>query len=418
MITSTAQRANPAGDDDTNSNPIETKVTTKVTILGSTGSIGESTLDVIASHPRFEVFALSANDSVDKLLAQCRRFNPRYAVMVDPVAAESLQQQLFGSDCETTVKSGTEGLIEIASDPGAECVMAAIVGAAGLEATLAAVRQGKKILLANKESLVMAGDLFMTAVRESGATLLPIDSEHNAIFQCLPHEHNREKSLDDVRKVILTASGGPFLDTPTEQFDAITPEQACRHPTWEMGRKISVDSATLMNKGLEFIEACFLFGLNPNQVEVLIHPQSIVHSMVEYVDGSVVAQMATPDMRIPIAYGLAWPQRMKSGAEQLNLADSPALQFQQPDINRFPCLGLGMEVAQVKGTAPALLNAANEVAVEAFLEGRLKFTQIPIIIGKVLEKIPCEAALSLDTIQQADAQARQVGKDLIKKLTL
>jgi 1-deoxy-D-xylulose-5-phosphate reductoisomerase len=296
--------------------------------------------------------------------------------------------------------------------------MAAIVGSAGLEPTLAAVKSSKKVLLANKESLVMAGELFMQAVADSGACLLPIDSEHNAIHQCLPEAGAGKMQVDRslVKRVILTASGGPFLKTPVEEFSEITPEQACRHPKWKMGKKISVDSATMMNKGLEFIEACYLFDLNPNQIDVLIHPQSIVHSLVEYRDGSVLAQMATPDMRIPIAYGLAWPQRIASGANFLDLTKASALEFHAPDLARFPSLKLGMEAAAAKGTAPALLNAANEVAVDAFLSGKISFNQIVLINAEVLSKIPCETALTLAIIQAADVAARLEANQLINRL--
>lgn len=393
-------------------------VAEQITILGSTGSVGESTLAVVRLHADIEVFALSAFNNVERLLQQCREFRPRYAVMVDEQAAESLRQQL--GDSATEVLCGAAGLETIAAHPQVDRVMAAIVGAAGLSATLAAVRQGKKVLLANKESLVMAGDLFMRAVAESDAVLLPIDSEHNAIFQCLPHQQaaatgGAAQAMREVRRVILTASGGPFLDRPETELSRVTPEQACRHPRWDMGRKISVDSATLMNKGLEYIEACFLFSLDPAQLEVLIHPQSIVHSLVEYHDGSVLAQMAAPDMRVPIAYGLAWPKRIASGAAALDLIHAGPLEFRAPDIQRFPCLRLGMEAARARGTAPAVLNAANESAVQAFLDGRIKFTDIPLIIEEVMSKIPCEAASSIAIIQAADEAARKFSNELIAK---
>ena len=323
--------------------------TVSVTILGSTGSVGENTLDVITQHQRYRVHALTAYDSVQKMYQQSLRFKPNYAVLVDEQAADQLSTLLKNSD--TQVLSGVDSLAEVASHSESQVVMAAIVGAAGLESTLAAVRSGKKVLLANKESLVMAGELFMQCVRDNGATLLPIDSEHNAIFQCLPAKGpiGSDANLSMVKKIILTASGGPFYDLPLHKFDSITPDQACKHPRWQMGRKISVDSATLMNKGLEFIEACIMFGLNTNQLEVLIHPQSIVHSMVEYRDGSVIAQMATPDMKIPIAYGLAWPERIDSGAPVLDLATEQPLEFKKPDLQRFPCLRLGMEAAEQRG---------------------------------------------------------------------
>lgn len=388
-----------------------------VTILGSTGSVGEQTLDVIDRHPHLQVFALTAHRNVDKLEAQCLHFRPRYAVMVDAAAAAQLAQRLAGSDTE--ILSGPEGLVEVVVATEVTSVMAAIVGAAGLAVTLAAVEAGKRVLLANKEALVMAGELFMAAVARHGATLLPIDSEHNAIFQCLPAAPGVggrvAVDVSAVRRVLLTASGGPFLDLPAEALAGVTPAEACRHPRWRMGPKISVDSATLMNKGLEFIEACFLFGLPPAQVDVVIHPQSIVHSLVEYVDGSMVAQMATADMRIPIAYGLSWPRRMASGAAFLDLAQVATLEFRRPDLQRFPCLQLGMEAARAGGTTPAILNAANEVAVQAFLDGRLSFARIPVIIAAVLDKMPCEQASTLAIIRAADAAARNLSNTLIKK---
>lgn len=387
-----------------------------VTILGSTGSIGENTLEVIAKHQRYRVFALTAFDSVQRMFKQCLKFNPRYAVLADAKAAQQLSTLL--ADTETVVLSGTESLVEVASNSESQVVMAAIVGAAGLESTLAAVKAGKKVLLANKESLVMAGELFMQSVNDSNAVLLPIDSEHNAIFQCLPSNGpiSQSDDLSMVQKIILTASGGPFLTLPLDEFASITPDQACNHPRWDMGRKISVDSATLMNKGLEYIEACIMFGLETDQVKVLIHPQSIVHSMVEYCDGSVIAQMATPDMKIPIAYGLAWPERINSGAKTLDLASEQALEFKNPDLQRFPCLQLGMEAAAIGGSTPAILNAANEVAVLSFLDNRLPFSQIYRINEAVMSKIPCEAAGSLDIIRNADEEARILANELIAKV--
>ena len=380
-----------------------------ITILGSTGSIGKSTLEVIDLHPQYRVFALTAHQSVAALLEQCLRYRPRYAVMVDENAATRLDAALREQGAETEVLAGAQGLITVASHPDCDTVMAAIVGSAGLAPTLAAVEQAKKVLLANKEALVMAGDLFMEAVSRSGAVLLPIDSEHNAVFQCLPHDGRR--ATDDVmgrgvNRIVLTASGGPFRETPLEQLAQVTPQQACRHPNWEMGRKISVDSATMMNKGLEVIEACFLFGVGPQSIEVLIHPQSIVHSMVEYLDGSIIAQLGHPDMRTPIAYSLAWPGRMHSGVSFLDLARQPDLQFFAPDLQRFPCLRLGMEAAAAGGTAPTVLNAANEVAVAAFLEGQIGFTAIPAIIESVLAQMTCRQASTIDIIRQADEQAR------------
>lgn len=387
--------------------------TRQVTILGSTGSIGESTLDVIARHRDYDVFALTALRNIGLLLTQIRQFSPRFVVVVEEEQADLLREQL--GDSETEVLAGAASLEMVAAHEDVDTVMAAIVGAAGLNATLAAVRAGKKVLLANKESLVMAGDLFMDSVRGNGARLLPIDSEHNAIFQCLPPALKGEtvSGKQGVRRVLLTASGGPFLDTPARELADVTPEQACRHPRWDMGRKISVDSATLMNKGLEFIEACYLFDLAAEQLEVVIHPQSIVHSMVEYEDGSVVAQLASPDMRIPIAHGLAWPERMDSGASRLDLTAEAPLEFRKPDLHRFPCLKLGIEAARAGGTAPAILNAANEVAVDGFLNNRLGFHQIHRVIEEVMSKIPCGAATSLDIIHGEDAHARNLANELI-----
>ncbi len=390
-----------------------------ITILGSTGSIGQSTLDVIRRLPESHVFALTANRRVDLMLAQCLEFRPRYAVMADAEAASELQQQLAGQDVPTEVLSGEQALSFVSEHQDVDTVMAAIVGAAGLLPTLAAVNSSKRVLLANKEALIMAGELFIEALARSGAILIPIDSEHNAIFQCLPQGARRvgeDLRSGGVRRVILTASGGPFRETPIEQLSTVTPEQACLHPNWSMGRKISVDSATMMNKGLEFIEACFLFGLRPAQLEVLIHPQSIVHSMVEYRDGSVIAQLGAPDMRVPISYGLAWPQRTDSGASFLDLASSGDLQFCKPDLQRFPCLRLGMEAAEQGGTMPAVLNAANEEAVAAFLEGRISFTDIPAIIAAVMGQIACGRADSLDTIRDADLQARSLAKEMLCKI--
>jgi 1-deoxy-D-xylulose-5-phosphate reductoisomerase len=393
-------------------------VTRSITLLGATGSIGKSTLEVIALHPQYSVFALTANNNVAQLLEQCLRFAPRYAVMVDEPAAEELARALARHGSATRVLAGPQGLSEVASHPEVDTVMAAIVGAAGLTSALAAVQHSKKVLLANKEALVMAGDLFMEALAQSQAVLLPIDSEHNAVFQCLPPS---SRSCADalpaqgVRRIVLTASGGPFREWPLEQLLAVTPEQACKHPNWSMGRKISVDSASMMNKGLEVIEACFLFGVGPQLVDVLIHPQSIVHSMVEYADGSVLAQMGSPDMRIPIAHCLAWPQRIASGAAFLDLTRQSALQFFTPDLERFPCLRLGMEAARAGGTAPTILNAANEVAVDAFLKGESGFTAIPAIIEQTLAQMTCRKAESVDMIRQVDEQARALARRLIDR---
>lgn len=392
-----------------------TPATQSITVLGATGSVGTSTLDVIARHDQFRVYALSAHSNTALLLSQCLQFNPVYAVLTDENAAESLRLQLQKAGSPTEVLWGAEALSQVASDDAVDVVMAAIVGAAGLLPALAAAQSGKKVLLANKESLVMAGELFMQAAVASGAVILPIDSEHNAIFQCLPAPAQSARGNlagQGVRKVLLTASGGPFLHTPVEQLYAVTPAQACKHPNWDMGRKISVDSATMMNKGLEFIEACYLFDLPPEAVEVVIHPQSIVHSMVEYSDGSVLAQLGSPDMRVPIAHALAWPQRIESGADFLSLVKSPDLQFLAPDLARFPCLALGMEAAKQGGFAPTCLNAANEIAVAAFLDGQIRFTDIPSIISGTLAQITCPQPVSIAMIQQLDAEARAVACDI------
>ena len=388
----------------------------QISILGSTGSVGCSTLAVIDENPQYSVFALTAHKNARLLFEQCQKYTPVFAVIGVDAAAE-FEVLVKESDLATKLLVGKSALVEVASSPDVDIVMAAIVGAAGLESTLAAASNGKRLLLANKESLVMTGDLLKQAATQSGAEILPIDSEHNAIFQCLPITGSSLQATDykGIEKVVLTASGGPFLNTPLEQLASVTPEQACLHPKWSMGRKISVDSATMMNKGLEFIEACYLFDLEPSQVDVLIHPQSIVHSMVHYADGSVIAELANPDMRVPIAYGLAWPERIRSGAAVLDLAAQEPLQFSKPDLQRFPCLRLGMEAAAQRGSAPAVLNAANEVAVEAFLSGEIGFTEISSIIEAVRSKIPCEATPSLAIIQDLDRQARTLSKELILK---
>jgi 1-deoxy-D-xylulose-5-phosphate reductoisomerase len=388
----------------------------QVSILGSTGSVGASTLAVIDENPSYTVFALTAHRNAKLLFEQCEKYRPKFAVLSE-ASAPAFNKLLAESNLDTKLLIGEPGLVEVASNPNVDIVMAAIVGAAGLESTLAAASNGKRLLLANKEPLVMTGDLLKQAARESGAEILPIDSEHNAIFQCLPQTKSslHTEPGSGVVKVVLTASGGPFLNTPLEQLESVTPDQACQHPKWTMGRKISVDSATMMNKGLEFIEACYLFDLQPSQVDVLIHPQSIVHSMVHYKDGSVLAQMANPDMRVPIAHGLAWPQRIASGVAQLDLTAEEPLQFSKPDLSRFPCLRLGIEAAGERGTAPAVLNAANEVAVEAFLGGEIGFAGIALIIEEVRSQIPCEPAPSLAIIQDLDRQARTLSKELILK---
>lgn len=396
--------------------PASDRVSKSITILGSTGSIGTSTLEVIALHAQYRVFALSAHVNVALMLEQCLRFCPRFAVMVDEASAQQLRDALAQNKSNVQVLSGAGSLDTISSHPDVDTVMAAIVGAAGLPPTLSAVRASKKVLLANKEALVMAGDLFMAELAKSDAILLPIDSEHNAVFQCLPPESRfagGDIHSQGVRRVVLTASGGPFREMANEQLHDVTPDQACKHPNWEMGRKISVDSASMMNKGLEVIEACFMFGIGPQQVDVLIHPQSIVHSMVEYVDGSFLAQLGSPDMRIPIAYSLAWPQRVASGAPTLDLTQQSALQFFTPDLVRFPCLKLGFDAAAKGGTWPTVLNAANEIAVAAFLAGESRFTEIPVIIAQVLSQMTCRDADTIDIILQADQQARSIARELI-----
>ncbi len=384
----------------------------RLTILGSTGSIGVNTLDVVARHrERFEVFALTANCQVDRLFQQCRAFRPAHAVMLDEAAARALRQRLAGEGIPTEVSVGMEAMEQVAADPGVSTVMAAIVGAAGLRPTLAAACAGKRVLLANKESLVMAGRIFMDAVARHGAELLPIDSEHNAVFQVLPSGFRGELANAGIRRILLTASGGPFGNASREELEAVTPEQACAHPNWVMGRKISVDSATLMNKGLEVIEAHWLFGARPEQIHVVVHPQSVVHSLVEYVDGSVLAQLGNPDMRTPIAYALGYPDRIESGVEPLDLLKIGALHFRSPDLARFPCLSLAYEALRAGGIAPAVLNAANEVAVAAFLEHKIPFTAIPSVILQALEGVADGAAATLEDIMDADRRARAVSAE-------
>ncbi len=394
------------------------KAVQNVAVLGSTGSIGVSTLDVIARHPQtLRAWALAANRSVAMMAEQCRRCQPVYAVMMDPDAAGELERLLAG-ECDTRVLAGAEGLQHIATHEAVDAVMAAVVGSAGLPSTLAAARAGKRILLANKESLVMAGHLLMAAVRDAGALLLPIDSEHNAIFQCLPVDSSGRPGLAGVSKVLLTASGGPFRQWTTAAIAAATPDQACAHPNWSMGRKISVDSATLMNKGLELIEACWLFNTSPDKVEVHVHPESIIHSMVEYADGSVLAQLGSPDMRTPIANGLAWPERIEAGVAPLDLFAIGRFHFERPDLQRFPCLRLAAEAFATGGTAPAVLNAANEVAVAAFLEGGLCFADIPVIIERTLAATEVVSADSFDTIFRKDAEARERAMEQIRLLSV
>lgn len=388
-----------------------------ITILGSTGSIGLSTLDVLSRHPEhYQVYALSAYRSAEKLFEQCLQFHPELAVMLDEAAAQQLATQLKNSDCATQVLCGKQALEQISSAQQVDIVVAAIVGAAGLMPTLAAAKTGKRILLANKEALVMSGAILMREVKAHQAVLLPVDSEHNAIWQCLPVHNAQQYAFDNkgIRKIILTASGGPFRDWDIADLSAVTPEQAIDHPNWSMGQKISVDSATMMNKGLEVIEAHWLFGLPSNQIEVLLHRQSIIHSMVDYIDGSVLAQMGNPDMRTPIANTLAWPKRIDSGVSVLDLATIGQLDFAKADFKRFPCLALAYQALDAGGTSTAILNAANEVAVAAFLQHKLGFLEIAEMIAKALNTIPAVDAIALDTVLQADADARQFVNELIK----
>jgi len=379
-----------------------------ITLLGSTGSIGTHTLAVVAAHAgRFRIVALTAHANADALVAQCLQFAPRYAVLASSNPADLVRERLRKEGSATEVLCGPEALIRVATLPEVSTVVAGIVGAAGLPPGLAAARAGKRVLLANKEALVMAGEVFMREVREHGATLLPIDSEHNAIHQALPSGFAGDLDAVGVRRIVLTASGGPFRLSQTKDLDAVTVEQACAHPNWVMGRKISVDSATMMNKGLEVIEAHWLFGATRDRIAVVIHPQSIIHSMVEYRDGSTVAQLGQPDMRTPIAYALAYPERIVSGVEPLDLTQVGRLDFHAPDLDRFPCLPLAYAALKQGGTTPAVLNAANEVAVAGFLDGRLGFTQIPILIEEVLGRVAGEQAQTLEAVMQADQAARE-----------
>lgn len=378
-----------------------------ITLLGATGSIGQSTLDVIARHPeRYRIYALTAHRQVEALAALCVQWQPVVAVMASATDAQCLAQLIAESAPQTQVRHGPEALADVARAPEVDTVMAAIVGAAGLMPTLAAVRAGKRVLLANKEALVMSGAIFMEAVAQHGATLLPIDSEHNAIFQCLPNGTPVSLSAAGIDSLILTASGGPFLQASADELAQVTPAQAVKHPNWSMGQKISVDSATLMNKGLELIEACWLFAAHPDQVEVVVHPQSVIHSMVRYADGSVLAQLGQPDMRTPIAHALAWPQRMHSGVAPLDFTQMRELSFSAPDLARFPCLRLAREAIRAGGTWPCVLNAANEVAVAAFLAGDLAFMAIAEVIEAVMQQMPVRPASELATILTADQEAR------------
>ncbi|EPJ88963.1 1-deoxy-D-xylulose 5-phosphate reductoisomerase [Pseudomonas sp. CFII64] len=387
-----------------------------ITVLGATGSVGLSTLDVIARHPdRYQVFALTGFSRTSELLALCLRHTPRFAVLPTQDIARKLQDDLAAAGLDTRVLVGERGLCEVAAHPQVDTVLAAIVGAAGLRPTLAAVEAGKKVLLANKEALVMSGALFMQAVRHSGAVLLPIDSEHNAIFQCLPVDYARGLGPVGVRRILLTASGGPFRETPLAELHDVSPEQACAHPNWSMGRKISVDSASMMNKGLELIEACWLFDARPEQIEVVIHPQSVIHSMVDYVDGSVIAQLGNPDMRTPIAHALAWPGRIDSGVAPLDLFSIARLDFQAPDENRFPCLRLARQAAEAGDSAPAMLNAANEVAVAAFLDRRIRYPEIASMIDEVLNLEPVIALEDLAAVFEVDSKARVLAEQWLSR---
>lgn len=388
-----------------------------ITILGATGSIGLSTLNVVTRHPqRYSVFALTGMTKIQLLAEQCQKHRPKYAVVMDNDSAEQLNALLKPFDVPTQILVGVDALCEVSRDSQVDIVMAAIVGAAGLMPTLAAVNANKKVLLANKEALVMAGHLFMEALKDSTAVLLPIDSEHNAIFQCLPQNKN-DLSAVGVSKLLLSASGGPFRGWTTDQMKDVTPEQACAHPNWSMGNKISVDSATLMNKGLELIEACWLFDMQESQIEIVVHPQSIIHSLVQYVDGSVIAQLGNPDMRTPIAHALAWPDRIDSGVKNLDLFDVSRLDFERPNFNDFPCLTQAYEAARIGRDAPAMLNAANEIAVQAFLDRRIRFTQIADVVKETMSVSTFNEPESLTAVQESDLKARSLAADYISRIT-
>ena len=388
-----------------------------LTILGSTGSIGESTLDVVSRHPeKFRVFALAGHRQVDKLAAQCKQFHPEYAVVGDVSHAAELEKKLKQEGISTQVLYGSQALIDVASADEVSGVMCAIVGAAGLPSALAAAQKGKTIYLANKETLVVSGALFMETARQNGATVLPIDSEHNAIFQVLPRDYTGRLNEHGINSIILTASGGPFLNTDLSTFDSITPEQAVKHPNWSMGRKISVDSASMMNKGLELIEAHWLFNCPPEKLEVVIHPQSVIHSMVRYRDGSVLAQLGNPDMRTPIAYCLGLPERIDSGVGELDFGALSALTFQKPDFDRFPCLKLAYQAMNAGGAAPCVLNAANEVAVAAFLDKRIKFTDIAKVIAHCLAQDFSDGRHDIEGLLAQDAQTRRQAREFMAAL--
>ena len=389
----------------------------EITILGSTGSIGVNTLDVISHHlDKFNVRALTANTNLDMFVEQCFKYQPEYAVMTDEASASKLEEKLKKKAPDISVLAGIEGLVKVAELDSVDYVMAAIVGAAGLLPTLAAAKSGKRVLLANKEALVMSGKLFMDTIAGSNSELIPIDSEHNAIFQCIADTNNQENA--SIRSIMLTASGGPFLNTPINELASKTPEQACKHPKWKMGRKISVDSATMMNKGLEIIEASWLFNIDPDSINVVIHPQSIIHSLVEYKDGSVLAQLGNPDMRIPISFGLAWPDRIETKVERLDLFDISQFDFKRPEEDRFPCLRLAREAIKQGGTSSAILNAANEVAVNEFLNNNLKFTDIAIVIDSVMSNVAQNNASTLDVILNDDKLARAQAKEVIRGMKI
>ncbi|KMN83768.1 1-deoxy-D-xylulose-5-phosphate reductoisomerase [Chromobacterium alkanivorans] len=378
-----------------------------IVVLGATGSVGVNTLDVVARHPeRYRVVALSGNRQVDRLFQQALQFRPAYVVTGDAASADALRGRLAEAGVDAEVLHGPAALVQVAALPEAEVVMAAIVGAAGLPSAMAAARAGKRILLANKESLVVAGRLFMDTARRHGATLLPVDSEHSAIFQSLPHDYAGNLDAAGIRKIILTASGGPFRQSSAEDLLRVTPDDACRHPNWVMGRKISVDSASLMNKGLEVIEAHWLFSAPPERIEVVVHPQSVIHSMVQYRDGSVMAQLGSPDMRTPIACALAWPERIEAGVGSLDFFSLSNLTFEAPDLERFPCLKLAFDVLRLGGDAPAVLNAANEVAVDAFLNGRLRFIDIPAVVSAALDGVSLAGSDSVEALLAKDEEAR------------
>jgi 1-deoxy-D-xylulose-5-phosphate reductoisomerase len=385
-----------------------------ITVLGATGSIGGSTLDVIARHPdKYRVYALTGHSRVDELFQLAQKHNPKVLVVAHESAARRMMERLSAAQLDIQVLFGESGLEQVAAAPQVGQVMASIVGAAGLVPTLAAAKAGKRVLLANKEALVMAGPLFMKAIKDNGAELLPIDSEHNAIFQSMPADYSGELKPHGIERILLTASGGPFRGKKVEELTQVTPAQAVAHPNWSMGAKISVDSATLMNKGLELIEACFLFNCQPQDIEVVVHPQSVIHSMVQYNDGSVIAQLGQPDMRTPIAYGMAWPERINSGVKSLNLFDIARLDFEEPDEEAFPCLRLAKEAFQQGGIMPAVLNAANEVAVDAFLQEQIGFLAIPAVITDVMARCNVKPADTLQDVLQADGWARACAQQLL-----